>query len=71
MSFGTYYPVLTLLILENGLGVIMARYTCLNRVAVLTLLILENGLGGERRGAKKRGRAVLTLLILENGLGGS
>ncbi len=61
--------VLTLLILENGLGA--NKKTGLTiPVIVLTLLILENGLGAEdiEYGCVVR-FGVLTLLILENGLG--
>ncbi len=61
--------VLTLLILENGLGAdsLVIGGT---PIVVLTLLILENGLGGKSRWViQKRREKVLTLLILENGLG--
>ncbi len=61
--------VLTLLILENGLGV--SGIECSEEFfqLVLTLLILENGLGEKKSFVQELWYFVLTLLILENGLG--
>ncbi len=44
-----WHPVLTLLILENGLGVLKEFGHYQSETKVLTLLILENGLGEERQ----------------------
>ncbi len=61
--------VLTLLILENGLGEALESLQKFSS-AVLTLLILENGLGVDYINTASTTRLqVLTLLILENGLG--
>ncbi len=62
--------VLTLLILENGLGENHSGVFSSDTKRVLTLLILENGLGAQKNCFTwLSDLCVLTLLILENGLG--
>ncbi len=62
--------VLTLLILENGLGARKHGTARNGGNVVLTLLILENGLGvASFEAGTLYNPQVLTLLILENGLG--
>ncbi len=61
-------PVLTLLLLEYGFGVIRARRGSNAGRNVLTLLLLEYGFGVIRAGRRSQ-RRVLTLLLLEYGFG--
>ena len=71
MGHSTSKPnVLTLLILEFGLGAAELRKRCNAAKSVLTLLILEFGLGGIWKSPTNYIWSVLTLLILEFGLGG-
>ena len=68
IHIGLPKPVLTLLLLEYGLGV-FSNKPKRTMETVLTLLLLEYGLGVDVETATPKDLCVLTLLLLEYGLG--